>query len=541
MMVERYAQFSEQPCRIGLDFGAGNLVVAIAKRESCKYHTLDFPGWSHEFPSGGTGNPVHFIPVLLHYGHGEIAIGEEVVRSDLLDHPSTVRWIRNYLLEGSTVMVPAGEDRHVSYRDAAADYLRSVLIRAARECPGNPSAVISIPQDAPDWYPGWLDGIARSAGIQSCHTITEYLAAAAGYGLSFGEGQIFLVVRFDETDLTVAALRYGGETSQTGVREVKVMGMACEDTGCQALDSWIARDILARNRVRYSGAQAQRMSAVIMERIGEVHRQLAAADAAVLEIADPVSGTTFSTQVVREDIRRILAANSFPAVLERVTGRAGEAARSRGCVEDPPVAVLLLGRGCTVSAVQGYIRDRFAGIPVYSDHPLDAIARGAGLSEPAGNTRERITRDYALRYWDAAAREHRYRFLVHSGARYPSAGQVARITISAAYDGQTRLGIPLYAMSSVAGGSAPSLELVLDPAGGVRLAGPADEAGEENRPVLVNGKTPTLLTADPPALKGEPRFELTFTLDRERQLCVTARDLVSGTLVKKDTPVHRLT
>ena len=46
---------------------------------------------------------------------------------------------------------------------------------------------------------------------------------------------------------------------------------------------------------------------------------------------------------------------------------------------------------------------------------------------------------------------------------------------------------------------------------------------------------------DPTALKGEPRFELTFTLDREKQLRVTARDLVTGILVKKDAPVHRLT
>ena len=43
--------------------------------------------------------------------------------------------------------------------------------------------------------------------------------------------------------------------------------------------------------------------------------------------------------------------------------------------------------------------------------------------------------------------------------------------------------------------------------------------------------------AKPPALKGEPRFELTFTLDREKQLRVTARDLVTGMLVKKDAPV----
>jgi len=87
----------------------------------------------------------------------------------------------------------------------------------------------------------------------------------------------------------------------------------------------------------------------------------------------------------------------------------------------------------------------------------------------------------------------------------------------------------------------PALELVSDPAGGIRIAGPREDAGSESRPVPVNERTPTLLTADPPALKGEPRFELTFMLNCEKHLCVTARDLVTGTLIKKDAPVHRLT
>jgi len=130
---------------------------------------------------------------------------------------------------------------------------------------------------------------------------------------------------------------------------------------------------------------------------------------------------------------------------------------------------------------------------------------------------------------------------VRSGARYPSAGQVARITISAAYDGQTRLGIPLYEISTAPDAEGPALELVSDPAGGCRLAGPPENASAGHKPHLANERTPTLLAADPPALKGDPRFELTFVLDQERQLCITARDLVTGRLVKKDAPVHRLT
>ena len=154
---------------------------------------------------------------------------------------------------------------------------------------------------------------------------------------------------------------------------------------------------------------------------------------------------------------------------------------------------------------------------------------------------DRISCSYALRYWDPALQEHHYRFLVHSGTRYPSAGQVARIIISAAYDGQTLLGIPLYEIGGSAGGGMPQIELVSDTGGGVRLAGPAQDAGSPGQVVHANERSPTLLVATPPARKGEPRFECTFTIDPERNLCISARDLVTGTLQKVNTPVHRMT
>ena len=87
----------------------------------------------------------------------------------------------------------------------------------------------------------------------------------------------------------------------------------------------------------------------------------------------------------------------------------------------------------------------------------------------------------------------------------------------------------------------PQIELVSDTGGGVRLAGPAQDADTAGQIVLANERSPTLIVATPPARKGEPRFECTFTIDPERNLCLSARDLVTGTLVKLNAPVHRLT
>ena len=540
--VDRYAQSLQPTVRLGVDFGTGTLVIGITGQDGSRYRTLAFPGWSQEMPGTGTGGAVHTVPVLIHYDQdGGQTIGDEVVRAGNSDHPQTARWIRKYLLEESPVRIPAGMDRRITFRDAATDFLTAVLAHATRECPGCPSVVFAIPPDLPEWYTGWLGDIAHAAGTSSWHTLTEPAAVIAGYGLATEAGQVYLIIRWDETDFSASFVMSEVSSDHGPAGGLRVTGTACDDTGCKAVDGWIAHDVLARNHMNHRGAKAQRIYDGITGRIGELYGQLAAADEAMIGIGDPFSGTIVPARLSRDDVSRILTEHSFPSVLDRTIDRARAAASSRGCKEQQPVAVLMTGRGCVIPAVRELIKKQFAGVPVLSDHPVDAVARGAALLLPPANQPDRIKNDYVLRYWDPKSREHQYRFLVRSGARYPSAGQVARITISAAYDGQTRLGIPLYEISTSPDTHAPALELVSDTAGGIRLAGPPEDAGTESRPLLANERTPTLLAAEPPALKGEPRFELTFTLDREKQLRVTARDLVTGRLTKKDAPVHRLT
>jgi molecular chaperone DnaK (HSP70) len=480
--------------------------------------------------------------VLIHYDQdGGRTIGDEVVRAGDSDHSRTARWIRKYLLEESPVRIPVGTDRRIAFRDAATDFLTTILTRAARKYPGCSSVVFAIPPEVPEWYAGWLGSCALFAGIRSWHTLAEPAAVIAGYGLSPESGQVYLIIRWDETDFSVSFVQSKEASDQCPAGELRVTGTASDDTGCRAPDGWIAQDVLARNQLKYTGANAQRIHEGITKSIGDLYRQLAAADEAVIEIVDPHSGTTVPARVSRDDVGRILSEHGFPSVLDRTIGRARAAASARGRNEQLPVAILLTGRRCAIPAVQALVKKQFPKVPVLSDHPFDAVARGAAIHLPRVDRPDRINNDYALRYWDPKSREHRYRFLVRSGARYPSAGQVARITISAAYDGQTRLGIPLYEISTAPDAHAPALELVSDPAGGCRLAGPKNDTSTGSRPVLANERTPTLLIADPPALKGEPRFELTFVLDREKQLRVTARDLMTGALTKKDAPVHTLT
>lgn len=524
---------------LGVDFGDGAIVCGSMLQDGRGFFTHAFPGWSQE--TGGTepSMPVHRVPTIIRYHNGKTPdIGDKVIRAGFADHPSTVRWIRSYLLEESGALIEAGDEQRITFRDAACDFLGAVLEKNVNGHKNIRSVVFSVPEDAPRWYGDWLSTIARTAGLNACHTITECSAAAAGYNLDIVMGEAFLLFSCDETALSLRIARNNGPLDSAGI---EVIGSARTDTGSGTLDNWIAQEIMAKSHLAGYGKQGKIRYNAALACVSRVFQDLAGNHETVVEFSDPVSGKPVAVRITADDIVRVFSDNGLPVILDDLIRRARGMALARGYAESVPAAVLMTGRGSMLPAVQALIRERFSGIPVLSDHPLDAIARGACLFRSRMSGSDRIRNNYALRYWDPAAREHRYRFLVHSGARFPSAGQVARITISAAYDGQARLGLSLYEIGGDGSGMTPSLELVQEHAGGVRLAAPEKDTEEGSRPRLVNGTMTTLLSADPPGVKGEPRFELTFTIDRERQLCLTVRDLITGKLVKRDAPVHRLT
>jgi len=531
---------AQEPALIlGVDFRDGAIVCGSMLQDGSGFFTYAFPGWSQETGSTGTSGPIHQVPTLIRYRNGDDHdIGDEVVRAGYADHPSTARWIRSYLLEESGALIAAGEEHGVSFRDAACDLLGAVLGKIVTGHKNIRSVVFSVPEDAPSGYGDWLSKIAHAAGMITCHTIAECSAAAAGYNLEIGTGQVFLLFSCDETALSLRIARNNGSLDSAGI---EVIGSARADTGSGTLDGWIAREILVKSHLTGYGNQGKLRYNTALACVPRVVQNLADNHEAVAEFSDPVSGRPVAVRITADDVVRVFSDNGLQAILDDVIRRASGMALARGYSGTAPAAVLMTGQGSMLPAVQRLVRDRFSGIPVLSDHPLDAIVRGACLFRSRMSGSDRIRNNYALRYWDAASREHRYRFLVHSGARFPSAGQVARITISAAYDGQVRLGLSLYEIGRDGHGTGPVLELVQDPAGGVRLAAHEKDADEESRPRLVNGIIPTLLTADPPGIKGEPRFEMTFIIDRERQLCLTARDLITGKLVRRDIPVYRLT
>jgi len=56
----------------------------------------------------------------------------------------------------------------------------------------------------------------------------------------------------------------------------------------------------------------------------------------------------------------------------------------------------------------------------------------------------------------------------------------------------------------------------------------------------MNEETATFLISDPPAKRGEGRFHVEFSLDGNKRLLITARDLKTGKMTHKDYPAVKL-
>jgi molecular chaperone DnaK (HSP70) len=533
--------------RLGIDFGMNNTVIAVYNGDNEEISAMEFPGVSRQFPSDRENTRVPVIPSLIHYtNNGSIIIGEQVYSQKCSDSPATARWMKQYICQNSPAQIPAGGERMIGFCQAATDFLMILLSCASgnnhKEKHIIGESVFTFPVEAPQWYTSWLEEVALSAGLSSYCLIDEAHAAALGYGLNPQPGCKVLIIDFGQEGLDVKVVAIGESAQNPAISRSRILGRASDNFGGLAIDTCILQDLRARYILNVSDATMRRVHSAMLRAITRMKEQLCGDEEASYHITNPVSGTEITGCVGRSDLDRIFDEQGIFAMLDRTLDRALAAAQMRGCEKDQITAVLMIGECSALPALKCAVTRKFVEQPVLHDHPVDAVARGAAMFTSLSMQTDRIRNNYALRYWDPASNEHRYRFLVRNGARYPSAGQIARIIISASYDSQTQMGIPVYEISCDEGDAHQcTLELISDSGGGMRIAGPAQDADAAKKPVRVNEQTPVILVASPPAQKGEPRFELTFTIDGRRNLCVTARDIITGKLMKTDAPLFRMT
>ncbi len=528
------------PFRIAVDFGTSNTVLSCWDEETETARILEIPGWSR--PSTGQEGGTPHIPSLIHYGEGNVTwIGNQVCEKGLLDSPSTVRWMKHYILTRSPVRIPL-PGGNKSYREAGADFLGAILssllqMRGIRDA----EAVFTIPVEASEHYQDWVFDLSGTTGIRTVRVVDEASAAALASGISLQSGEAFMLFDMGGGTLDVSVVQLEEGEHDTG-RRCRVLGKAGEDIGGMRIDQWIFEYVQQQFQAARGHGDMKRLSRPLLTACERAKEELSRVDTTEISTSPAIPGEPgFSIPFTRGDLERILEENEVFARLNATLQRALQGAYSRGFEEDDLSGVVMVGGCSQIPSIRRMLEYRFGRNRVWHDHPLDTVARGAAAFSSGIDLDDHVQHEYALRFWNSRSGAHEYRTLVRQGDPYPSRQPVARFLIRATYDGQAQMGVSVFEVAKPGSRRGQSLrELISEPGGGVRLLDlPGDECDRKSRS-WINENAPFFIPANPPALRDESRFEISFSLNGNKVLLVTARDTRTGKIVMKDQPVVRL-
>lgn len=528
--------------RLAVDFGTSNTVVAVwdeTRGEGVPLHIKDYARF-YEYG----GETVSVIPSLVHYGEqGQRWIGDQVLRRNLYDSPRTFRWMKRYIACRSPLKLRVG-GREISPFDAGRDFLFAVLTMAREELRiVDEEIAFTLPVETFEHFEDWLAVVAEEAGISRFRFIDEPSAAALGYGAHIQPGDVYLVFDFGAGTLDVSVVLIEEDEGEALMgRRCRILGKAGADLGGVVLDQWLFQEVLRLNERSDDEEEVRKMSRSLLVECERAKERLSSYERAEIAVMNP-DGGILGAEFTRDQFEGILDRHNFFSTIDQTIRRALGASRERGYDEGHIKAVLLVGGSSLIPSVQKTVWRIFGRERVLLNRPLDAVARGAAAFAAGIDFYDHIHHNYTIRYVNPKTGRYDYRTIVKRGTPYPTKEPVSRLTVKASHDGQTQLGMAVFEVSEHRRRKdhLPEVELVFGPSGDVRVIPVTPEEEERRSYFWMNAKSPSFLPADPPAKQGEARFDVEFSIDENKRLLITARDLGTGRLVYRNYPVIRLT
>jgi molecular chaperone DnaK len=505
---------------IGIDFGNTTTKVTIrAGTTGIRPVPVTIPGYSRDVPLGEREfAPV--IPSVIHYARdGSVLIGMEVINRGLLDDDGTMRWMAHYTRLGNPVRFRV-ERGLLSFQDATSDFLSSIIRRIGELYQLYRSdLVVAVPAGSREKFADWLPSLATGEVVSRVRIIEQPSAIAAACLPDSRSNDTFMIIDFGGSSLEVSVVTL---FFKDGECQTRILGQASGNFGGQALDRLLLRGI--RPRIGLPEPDQNHLKKLLRacERAKEDLSQDLVTEIA-LEGREPI-------QVTRNDFEELLAIDGIYAGYSSIIQQALNSAATRGYTEHSLSAVILTGGSGAIPSFRRLVEVRFGSVRLIADQPLLTCSRGAAVWLYGSSPKDQIIHTYALRIWNPAKKNFELRPIIRKGCPVPSNGPVARIRIQATYDGQTRLGIPLYQLAAPGKNRWDSdhREITFGPEGLVLLEEGDRPFGEHSGCSWINEKNLLFIPADPPAMKGEPRFEIGFSIGASRELLVSAQDLRTG-------------
>lgn len=530
--------------RLAVDFGTSNTVIALWDQGRNEGLPLRLPGYERLYRYDGEQVPL--IPSLISYGDGgQVWIGDQVLQRNLYDSPRTFRWMKRYIAARSPLRLAVG-GREITPAQAGREFLVSLLALVRQEIGlGDEEVAFTLPVEAFEHFADWMAAVAEEAGIHRYRFIDEASAAALGYGAHVQAGDVYMVFDFGAgtLDVAVVLIENADEAVATG-RRCRILGKAGADIGGMTIDQWLFEEVLALNGRRDTDEDVRAVSRLLLVECERAKERLSFFDEAVITATNAETGAVLGAELTRARYEEVLRRRGLFQVIEQTVQRALSAARERGYQIGDIKRVFLVGGASLIPSVQQALAGLFGRERLLLHRPMDAVARGAASFVAGIDFYDHIQHDYAIRCFNSRTGCYDYRVIVKRGTPYPSPGAVAKLKVKATHEGQAALGLAIFEVSEhrkgAMRGETPEVELVFDPSGDARLI-PLEPEEEHDRSYFwMNAASPTFLRAEPPARKGETCFEVEFSVDANRRLLITARDLRSGRTVYRDHPLVRL-
>ena len=510
-----------------------------ASQQGIPLHVPDYGGYALT-----DGESVSLIPSLVHFGeNGTRWVGQQVLQRNLQNHPATFRWMKRYISSRSPIRRKVRGEQ-ISHTDAGQAFLSSVLAFAQQETRTEAEEIaLTIPVEAYEHYDAWITSVAENAGLPRVRLIDEPSAAALGYGAHIQPGDVYLIFDFGGGTLDVSVVLIEEESNQQNQvgRRCRVLGKAGADIGGSVIDQWIFQHVLTQNNRLDVDEDVRLVSQMLLNECERAKIQLSQREETDITVVNPETGAVLGLHLTRTKLEDLLDKHEMLTQLDRAVRSALNGARERGYKDEDVKAVLLVGGSSQIPVVQRTLQRIFGRDRVMSDRPMDAVARGAAAFVAGVDFFDHIQHDYAIRFLNRQKGDYDYRTLVPRGTPYPTQEPVARLTIKASYDGQEQLGLAIFEIGRrTFNRESSGMELVFDPTGAARLADVAHEEEERRTHFWMNEGSPTFLLADPPGKAGERRFDVSFSIDANKRLLITCRDLRTNQLTHRDYPVVKL-
>lgn len=390
---------------------------------------------------------------------------------------------------------------------------------------------MTVPVESFEPYRMELQNIARKLGVQRFKTLDEPVAAALGYGVDLTEDRNLLVVDFGGGTLDIAIVRTriaqasGERLRSPNQRKAELIAARGLNLGGETVDEWVTEMACAK-----LSAHREQMRPILRAQAETVKKELSGKVLTTDETYFRLPGME-RLCVSRQEFLETLEAHKLYATLERITDATLEDAKHRLSAPDLD-AVLLVGGSTLLPGVRELFERLFGVERVHYWEPFEAVVKGAATYGAGYYVDQIIHHDYAIRVYNEAEQRPEYELLIRRGTPYPTPPGF-----------QTRY----YAV-------APRQQFFSLPVCEVGLAGRLSlnwqrrgnghdywlPSGNEEAECVFTLNEGDQVRLSPPGTGNQARLRIDFTIDEDRYLCATIRDLLRDREIRTDDRVYQL-